>query len=191
MTIVPDLSAEYNNGYGAAAFGERAIQIIDAHLDALAEGGGFPVDVAGLANLNRLVLAGHSRGGPLADRYITDPTATRMPRALALLTPAFLAPEAVIPPDLPTALVIAECDEDVGTEQPLLYLEKQLPPERPSPTVIYTLPGGTHNAFSTRLEANRGPACIDREVMPSGQQRDLMATFLPAFFDMALGQIRP
>jgi hypothetical protein len=72
----------------------------------------------------------------------------------------------------------------------LLYLEKQLPPERPSPTVIYTLPGGTHSAFNTRLGTNRGPACIDREVMPPGQQRDLMDTFVPAFFDLALGQIR-
>ena len=190
VTIVPDLSAEYNNGFGAASFGERAIGIIDAHLDALADGSGFPVDVAGLADLDRLVLAGHSRGGPLAVRYSTDPTATRTPRALALLAPAFLAPEAVIPPGLPTALVIAECDEDVGTEQPLLYLERQLPPERPSPTVIYTLPGGTHHAFSTRLAATRSPVCTDGELMPAGQQRDRMDIFLPAFFDLALGQVR-
>jgi hypothetical protein len=43
------------------------------------------------------VLAGHTRGGPLAVRYSTDPTAKRTPQALALPTPAFLAPEAVIP----------------------------------------------------------------------------------------------
>ena len=72
----------------------------------------------------------------------------------------------------------------------MLYLERQLPTERPSPTVIYTLPGGTHHAFSTRLAATRSPVCTDRELMPAGRQRDLMATFLPAFFDLALGQIR-
>lgn len=190
LTLAPDVSAAYNNGFGAAGSGERAIEIIDAHLDALAAGSGLPVDVTDLADLDRLVLAGHSRGGPLAVRYSTDPTAKRGPRALALLAPAYLVPESVIPPQLPTALVIAECDEDVGTEQPLLYLERQLPPERPSPTVVYTLPGGTHHAFSSRLAANLGPLCTDHELMPPRRQRDVMATFLPDFFDLALGQIR-
>ena len=84
-----------------------------------ADGSGFPVDVAGLGDLERLVLAGHFARGPLAVRYSTDPTAMRTPKALALLAPAFPTPNAG-PPRLPTALVIAECDEDVGTEQPLL-----------------------------------------------------------------------
>lgn len=189
IAVVPDLASEFNNGFGEPIFGNRAIQIVNAHLNALANGGGFGVDVAGKADLTQLFVVGHSRGGPLAVRYTTDQSAANKVSALALLTPAFLAPEAVIPQTLPVALVIAQCDGDVGTEQPLTYLNEQLPPLRPALTTIYTLPAGTHNAFSTQLEQDRSASCSDVELLAPETQRDFATKFLPDFFDMALATV--
>lgn len=186
LAIVPDMAPEYAEGFGASPFGERAIQIADATLDTLVEGSGFPVDVAGMADLERLVLVGHSRGGALIVRYATDEAAERTPRALALLTPAYMAPKSVIPKTMPAMFVISQCDGDVGTDQPLKYYKKQLPPLRPAPTLVYTIPGGTHNAFSTKLEPERGQQCKARDVIDPEEQRAIAAALLPAFFDLAL-----
>lgn len=186
ITLVPDLSAEYNTGFAVPVFGERAIQIIDAHLDALASGLGFDDVIAARADLDRLSLVGHSRGGPIALRYITDETATRDVSALALLTPAFRAEEAKIPASMPTALVIAGCDGDVGTREPLEYRRKQLRNLRPTLTTTYTLANGTHNAFSTKLDLIHDPQCQKKELLPAEQQQSFAAAFVPDFLDAAL-----
>lgn len=89
------------------------------------------------------------------------------------------------PAELPNALVIAECDGDVGTEQPLRFVA-QLPPLRPAITTITTLPGGTHEAFSTRLEVRPSPDCDPRRVLSADRQQAWLAAFLPAFLDLAL-----
>jgi dienelactone hydrolase len=186
LTVVPDMSPEYAEGFGFSPFGERAIQIADATLEALTEGPDAPADVAGKADLNRLVIAGHSRGGSLIVRYTTDKAAKYEPRALALLTPAYLAPRSVIPGTMPAMLVISQCDGDVRTDQPLKYYKKQLPPQRPAPTLVYTIPGGTHNGFSTKLEPERGQQCKAKDVIDPAEQRAIMARMLPQFFDLAL-----
>jgi dienelactone hydrolase len=186
LALVPDMAPEYAEGFGSAPFGERAIQIADAHLDALSEGTGFPVDVAGKADLDQLVIAGHSRGGSLIVRYATDETARHTPKALALLTPAYLAPKSLIPGTMPALLVISECDGDVGTEQPLKFYKKQLPPLRPAPTLVYTIANGTHNGFSTTLEREVGPSCEEADLMAPEQQRAIAGDLLPRFFDLAL-----
>lgn len=189
VAIAPDLSAEFNNGFGEATFGERSSQIIEANLDALADGDGFGIDVSGKADLDRVGVVGHSRGGSLALRYVHDvPAAADSVAALVLLTPAYLAPDAPIPGDLATALVIAECDSDVGTEQPLLFVD-QLPPLRHALATTLTLPGGTHEAFSTQLVVRPSPACDPAHVLPAEQQQAWAATFLPDFLDLALGSI--
>jgi hypothetical protein len=82
---------------------------MDAHLDALEAGTGFDEAVSAKADLAKLAVVGHSRGGPVAVRYISDEAAGHTALALALLTPAFLAPRPKIPADMPAALVIAEC----------------------------------------------------------------------------------
>ena len=187
VAVVPDLSAEFNNGFGFAPFAERTTQLIEAHLDAVATGTGFDADVAGRADLSQLVLAGHSRGGPLAVRYITDKDiATRTASALALLTPAFLETKPKIPSVMPTALVVAQCDGDVGTRQPLKYRDKQLKPLRRTLTTYYTIPGGTHNGFSTQLGSDPSSPCKDADLLAREVQQGFAARFLPDFFDMAL-----
>ena len=187
IAVIPDLSAEFNNGFGFAPFAERATQIIEAHLDAITGGEGFEADVAGKADLSRLVLAGHSRGGPLAVRYIRDKDlATRTVSALALLTPAFLEAKPKIPGGMPTALVIAQCDGDVGTDGPLQYRERQLKPLRKTLTTYYTILGGTHNGFSTQLGADPSSPCTDEKLLAPDDQQDFVAAFLPDYYDMAL-----
>lgn len=187
LTLVPDMAPEYTNGFGMPGFGDRAIAIVDAHLDALADGTGMPFDVNGKVDLERLVIAGHSRGGPLAVRYLTDDGAEHAPLALALVTPAYIESrsESVVPRDLPTGLVVATCDGDVGTSQPNQYLQGQLFPDRAGLTVVYTIGGGTHNAVSTTLEADRSTECSADEVMDAQRQRELEIRFLADFFDMA------
>jgi len=188
LALVPDLSAEFNNGFGEPRFGDRAVQILTAHLDALAAGGGFDVDLADRADLNRLILVGHSRGGPLSIRFATDSAAasTYPLSALALLTPSAPLQGMDMPETLPAALVIAECDGDVGTTEPLGYLDEQLLPLRPGVTVISPLPGGTHNGFSTRLPPDPVDPCPGQALLEPARQRAIMARLLPRFFDLAL-----
>lgn len=187
IAIVPDLSAEFNNGYSEPIFGNRAIQIIKAHLDALAAGAAFGLDVTGKADFTRLVVAGHSRGGALSIRFLGNASSTGYAvSALAMLTPAFFQIEENIPQTLSVALVMAECDGDVGTDQPLMYLEQQLPPLRNALTVLYTLPKGTHNAFSTQLGNDPRDVCEGETILEAKRQRAFTADFLPDFFDLAL-----
>jgi dienelactone hydrolase len=187
LAVIPDLSAEFNNGFGFSPFAERSTQIIEAHLDAVAAGEGFDADIAGKADLDHLVAAGHSRGGPLAVRYINDDeVATRDVSALALLTPAFLEAKPKIPGTMPTALVVAECDGDVGKKQPLKYRDKQLKPLRKTLTTYYTVPGGTHNGFSTQLGPDPSSPCKAEKLLAPQEQQDFLAALLPDFYDLAL-----
>ena len=189
VAIVPDLSAEFNSGYGFPKPGERVNQIIEAHLDAVAAGDDFDVDVAGKADLSRLVIVTHSRGGPMALGYLSDDATTRSASALAMLTPAY-APKPKIPATMPTALVISQCDGDVGRKTPLLYRTKQLKPLRKTLTAYYTIPGGTHNAFSTQLGSDPSSPCKDEDLLAPEAQQDFAANFVPDFFDMALASGR-
>jgi dienelactone hydrolase len=191
LAVIPDLSAEFNNGFGFAPFAQRATQIIEAHLDAVAAGEGFETDIAGKADLSRLVAAGHSRGSPLAVRYVNDQdVATRDVSALALLTPAFLEAKPKVPGTMPTALVVSQCDGDVGKKQPLQYREKQLKPLRKTLTTYYTIPGGTHNGFSTQLGADPSSPCKAEKLLAPEKQQAFLAAFLPGFYDLALASGR-
>jgi dienelactone hydrolase len=186
IAVVPDLSAEFNNGYAFPTFGERTVQIIEAHLNALEAGEGFEVDVAGKADLSRLVIAGHSRGGPLAVHYISDDAAaTRTVSALALLTPAALGRKTKFPATMPTALVIVQCDGDVGTKGPLQVRNRQLKPLRKTLTAYYTIPGGTHNGFSTQLGSDPSKPCKEAKLLAPAEQQEWASRFVPDFFDMA------
>jgi dienelactone hydrolase len=185
LTLVPDLSAEYNNGYGFSSFGVRAIPIADAHLDALSDGSNMPGHETDKADLDRLSVVGHSRGGPLAVRYVTDDDAGRSPMALVLLTPASMAPEAVIPETMPTMLITSECDGDVGLDGPGVYRREQLPWLRPAPTLFHLITGGTHNAFSTQLDRDLGSDCTEEQLLDPEDQRAVVADIVPDFLDLA------
>ena len=187
LTLVPDLSAEFNNGYGFADIGVRSRQIIQAHFDALTNGGDFGLDVVGKADLDHIVAVTHSRGGPLAERILSGAVGTAIPfKALVMLTPATpFVQDAAIAETLPVALVVAQCDGDVGLDEPRVFLPL-LPAIRPSPVLFMTLPGATHNAFSTKLGADPRETCEPGTVLDGQAQRDFAAQFVPDFFEMAL-----
>lgn len=191
LAMVPDTSAEHTVGFGEPVFGERGIQIIEAHLNALAGGEGFGLDLAGKADMARLMMVSHSRGGPLSIIYTIDERATHPVFALALLTPAAPPEGVIIPDDMPTALVIAQCDGDILTREPMVYADEQLSPLRPTLTAFFTIPRGTHNAFSTQLLPDffPNPDCEGLDLLEPELQRAFTVRFVPDFLDMALGQV--
>jgi hypothetical protein len=190
LTIVPDVAYEYNNGFGEPVYGERTKQMIAAHLNALAAGEGFPVDVAGKADLSRLVLAGHSNGGPMAmifDAYWADLGNTPA-SAFALLMPAsWWNP---LPETAPLAIITALCDGDLGTRDSEFWFD-QLDWLRPGLLTLYTLPGFTHNAISPQLRRDPFQHCAEEDIVDLQEQRDWFSAFMPGFFDLALAAGRP
>lgn len=189
LTIVPDLGYEYNNGFGEPTYGERTTQMLDQHLQRLAEGEGYPVEVAGKADLSQLVLIGHSNGGPQAMLFDEHRIAEGEEAADAF---AFLMPAGwwnPLPESAPFALITATCDGDLGTQGTEFWLE-QLDLLRPAGVLLDTLEGFTHNAISTQLRSDPFQHCAPEEIMDSAAQREWFAEFLPSYFDFALATAR-
>ena len=191
LTIVPDVSAEYATGDGSTPLGARATPIVDAHLDALVAGLGFPADVTGMADPERLVLVGLEQGAPLAVHYATDGTATHTPRALGLLTPTDAGLQTTVPETMPLAVVMAECDAaDSGTAAPA-YVAEQSSPSRAAPLLVHTLTGGTREAFSTQMDSVTSTSCASSDLMAPVKQRRITAAVLGDFFDPAIAEPSP
>jgi hypothetical protein len=71
VALAININAENTFGFGEPMPGERLDQLVTLHLDALAEaaaGGAndFGVELAGRADVSRLAIFGHSRGGEAA-----------------------------------------------------------------------------------------------------------------------------
>ncbi|MBL8146185.1 MAG: hypothetical protein JNL34_07355 [Anaerolineae bacterium] len=185
LTIVPDLAYEYNNGFGEPTYGERTTQMLDQHLQRLVDGEGYPVDVAGKADLAQLVLMGHSNGGPQAMLFDEHRVAEgeESADAFVLLMPA--AWWNPLPEGVPFALITATCDGDLGTRDSEFWLE-QLDLLRPAGVLLDTLEGFTHNALSTELRSDPFQHCAPEEIVDGEAQREWYTAFLPAYFDFAL-----
>jgi dienelactone hydrolase len=186
IALAPEFYVEHNNGFAEPLFGERTTQIIQQTLDALAAG-----DLGGpAADLSRLVMLGHSMGGPLMVAYTQD-TAYRTyeASALLLLTPAGPYDVSVIAPDMPVAVIISQCDGDVRRSEPAAWVERFLPADRNAPTVVYTVPNASHNAYSTLLldRLDRSDDCPAEAVLDPAVQQAFIASFAPDFFDLVLG----
>ena len=189
LTIVPDVGYEYNNGFGEPTYGERTRQMLAAHIAGLESGEGYPVDVAGKADLSQLVLAGHSNGGPMAMIYNDmrveegqDPA-----DAIALFMPA--AWWNPLPQTLPLAIITATCDGDLGTRDSEFWFE-QIDMLRPALLTLNTLEGFTHNAISPQLRSDPFQHCAPEELVDGDTQRAWYTQFLPDFFDLALATAR-
>ena len=189
LTIVPDVGYEYNNGFGEPTYGERTRQMLAAHVAGLESGEGYPVDVAGKADLSQLVLAGHSNGGPMAMIYNDmrveegqDPA-----DAIALFMPA--AWWNLLPQTIPLAIITATCDGDLGTRDSEFWFE-QIDMLRPALLTLDTLEGFTHNAISPQLRSDPFQHCAPEELVDGDTQRAWYTQFLPDFFDLALATAR-
>ncbi len=189
LTIVPDMAYEYNNGFGEPTEGERTVQMIAQHLERLEAGEGYPVDVAGRADMSQIVMAGHSRGGAMSVQFSNQRVADGLPpvSALAMLMPA--ASWDVLPQDVPLAILTATCDGDLGTRDSEFWHE-QIDLMRPSMVTLDTLEGFTHNAILPVLRADPFQQCAPDEIVDGDTQRAWFSEFLPSFFDFALATAR-
>lgn len=202
-----NINAENTFGFGEPIGGERIAQIVDLHLSALAEAaaGGtnnFGVDLDGVADMQRLVFFGHSRGGEAASWLTSNSDfgpgldspysyANRgygPVRGLLLIAPA-VAVFGADPPSVPLAVVISSCDGDVvgGDGQIFYEAARHKPDNVPATSVI--LAGANHNAFNTILgpDLMGNPDRPDCETLldPEDQRRflvDYAANFLTTLF---------
>ncbi len=85
VALAPNFNAEHTFGFGEPTPDERLTQVFDLHMQGLAEAAagranGFGVDLAGRADLGRLALFGHSRGGGSAVGLANSPKLNGRPR---------------------------------------------------------------------------------------------------------------
>ncbi len=203
-----NINAHNTFGFGEPVGGERLVQVLDHHLSALAEAaaGGdndFGVDLAGVPDMARLVLMGHSHGAEAASWLAGD--AADSPglaspltlanygygpvRGLLLIAPAaaVFEPGAV---DAPTAVILSGCDGDVIDLSGQIFYERARFHATNAPTTSVVLEGANHNGFNTILGGDIAGSMdrIDCEPLlePEAQRQflvDYAADFLTTIFD--------
>jgi dienelactone hydrolase len=163
VALAPNFNAEHTFGFGEPVAGERLGQVLDLHLQALAEttaGGvnGFGVDLAGRADLSRLALLGHSRGGDESVTLAKTPDMIAASRGYGPVAGALLiAPAAAIGDPwassvVPLAIILAACDGDVTDQVGQAFFEgARLAPEQSAWAASAWLERANHNAFNTIL----------------------------------------
>jgi len=164
VALSMNINAENTFGFGEPVAGERLKQIVDLQLRALATAaaGGenkFGVDLNGKADVRRLALAGHSRGGEMALTIAQDaqlgasgtdgygPVAGVLQIAPA---PGFVDPGKASP--VPVGLILPMCDGDViNQEGQKLYEGARLAPGQQVWVTSAFLERANHNYFNSTL----------------------------------------
>lgn len=163
VALVPNFNAEHTFGFGEPTPGERLTQVLDGHLQALAtaNAGGanaFGVELAQRADLSRLALLGHSRGGEAAVGLANSPEllAARRgygPAAGVLLiagASTFLDPWSSV--SAPLATIQSACDGDVTSQDGQFFFEgPRLAPDQTQWATSVWLERANHNGFNTLL----------------------------------------
>jgi hypothetical protein len=200
-----NINAENTFGFGEPVAGERLQQLVDLHLKALAAAaaGGpndFGVDLEGRADLGRLALLGHSRGGDAAYWLAHTPGMAAEAAAsqgygpvygLLLIAPAVASFYPPADSQMPMAILLPACDGDVVNQEGQHFYEgARLAPQQTQWVTSVWLERANHNYFNQLLPddpfGRRGrPDCeplLDPEV-----QRDFLvnyaADFLATLFD--------
>lgn len=198
VALAINTNAENTFGFGEVEMGDRTRDLVDLHLSALTEAaatgsGAFGVDLTS-ADLGRLGIVGHSRGGSEAVRLLTglglnpDAPGDRPygpASGLLLLAPGVMsAPE----PDLPVPLgvLLPACDGDMINQDGQAYFEALREGDAPrSWAVSFWLDGGTHNGFNTAL----GPDMFTPEnrtdcatTLGADEHHDALTVFATEFF---------
>jgi dienelactone hydrolase len=163
VALAPNFNAEHTFGFGEPVPGERLEQVFDLTMQALAEAaaGGvndFGVDLSGRADLGRLALFGHSRGGEAGVGLANSPelmAASRGygPAAGVLLiagATTFLDPWTSV--SAPLATILSACDGDVTDQTGQFFFEgPRLAPEQREWAASAWLERANHNNFNTTL----------------------------------------
>ena len=152
--------------------------MFDLHLQALAEaaaGGanGFGVDLAGRADLDRLALFGHSRGGGSAVGLANNPELMAASRGygpaagVLLIAGATAALDPWSSVSAPLATILAACDGDVTDQAGQFFFEgPRLAPDQTEWAASAWLERANHNSFNTILPGDMitlrdRPDCAD------------------------------
>ena len=163
VVLAPNFNAEHTFGFGEPVPDERLTQVFDLHLQALAEaaaGGanGFGVDLAGRADLDRLALFGHSRGGGSAVGLANNPELMAASRGYGPAAGVLLIAGATAALDpwssvgAPLATILAACDGDVTDQAGQFFFEgPRLAPDQTEWAASAWLERANHNGFNTIL----------------------------------------
>lgn len=204
VALAPNINAENTFGFGEPIPGVRLWQLLDQQLIALAtaaRGGdnAFGVELDGVADLGRLALMGHSRGGEMAN-YLTRKYGLDIPSGagtahgygpvagLLLVAPPRIVQDSV-GSNVPLAVILPACDGDViGQDGQDFYEAVRFQIEHSWATTVL-LDGASHNGFNTILGGDMithtgRPGCSPL-LATAEQQRFLVeyaADFLIALF---------
>jgi hypothetical protein len=186
-----NINAEYTFGFGEVGAGERLNQIVERHLAALAtaSAGGennFGVELDGVADMERLGLAGHSRGAELAVMLARESQAEATKGVLQIApSPVLIDPAPGLP--VPLGAVQAMCDGDVQDISGQVFYEALRLAEGQSAWANSVfLERANHNGFNTMLDGDpfglRGrPDCAS--LLAPEQQQAFLSAYAAAFFD--------
>lgn len=156
VAIAPAINVQYTYGAGEPDPAVRTAEIVTRTLDALTTDA-LPV-AASSVDLDRLVLVGHSLGGH--DANLLAKGAHGFAHAvdgLVLVQPALNVVDARELADVPTAVVISECDGDVRLSGGL-YASDRLVRDGDAPVALVVLDAGSHNATNTLLGRDSFPS---------------------------------
>jgi len=207
-----NINAENTFGFGEPVPGERLQQLVDLHLQALAEaaaGGAndFGVELEGRADVRRLALVGHSRGGEailgLARQQQSDAEAGADPghgpaAGLLLVAPAVVSLDPSGGSPMPMAIILPACDGDVAFQEGQHFYEAaRLAPQQTEWATSAWLESANHNSFNQLLADDPfgRPGRPDCETLlePEAQRgylADYAADFLTAIWEQDPAAVR-
>lgn len=201
VALALNINAEYTFGFGEPVAGERLTQLLDLHLTALAaaaagEANDFGLELAGVADVGRLVFIGHSQGGEFANGLTNEmelDTAAGAARhgfgpvaGLLLVAPSVNIVGST-GGTLPLAVILPACDGDVtGLDGQHFFEALRFQASHSWATTVY-LEAANHNGFNSILGSDLlthpdRPDCQPL-LAPAAQQQflvDYAADFLTA-----------
>ena len=200
-----NINAENTFGFGEPVAGERLGQLVDLHLGALAAAaaGGpndFGVELEGRADVGRLALFGHSRGGDAANWLAHTPEMAAASAAsqgygpvhgLLLIAAAAASFDPPAGSRMPMAIILPACDGDVAFQEGQHFYEAaRLAPGQTQWATSVLLESANHNAFNQLLPddpmGRPGRADCETLLEPETQRGilvDYAADFLVTLFD--------
>lgn len=181
VAIAPGLNVQYTIGAGEPAAATRTAQIVDRALDEL-RAGDLGVQPA-LVDTDRLVLVGHSVGGQDAGILAAGRAGFDRPVAgVVMLQPALNDEQALPLVDVPTAIVVSECDGDTGVTGGR-YLTEALGTTRGTPAALIVLEHANHNFTNSRLQPDafpvEAPGCTPDQALDAAAQQELLGDIVP------------
>ena len=163
-----NINAENTFGFGEPVAGERLEQLVDLHLAALClprPAGGpnqFGVELDGRADLSRLAIFGHSRGGEaaiaLAHEMALEGEQSKLDYGpvdgllLIAPSPVFVDPADGAPS--PMAILLPACDADVVNQEGQVFYEALRLLDTHDWATSVWLERANHNSFNTILPAD-------------------------------------